>query len=171
MQKQKMLTKKDNIKHIKSNLSFSCSKVMKYLRTPPDIWESLSKEFNFTIDCCASDKNHLLPRYYTIDDDCLTKDWSGEVAYIHPLFDGKLGKIVEKAYYTKTFTGVFLLPASTHTKYFHDYCYHNPNCEIRFLRKPVKGIHFGHDDGTIDDPNKIGYIKPLMIVIFRNGKN
>ena len=40
----------------------------------------------------------------------------------------------------------------------------------QFLRKPVKGFHFGHDDGTIDEPNKIGYIKPLMIVIFRNGK-
>jgi len=67
-------------KHIKSNLSFSCSKVMKWLRTPKDIWADLTKEFNFTIDCCASDQNHLLPRYYTIDNDCLTKDWSKEVA-------------------------------------------------------------------------------------------
>ena len=80
---------------------------MKYLRTPPDIWESLSKEFNFTIDCCASDKNHLLPRYYTIDDDCLTKDWSGEIAYIHPLFDGKIGKFVEKHTTLKTLQEFF----------------------------------------------------------------
>ena len=165
-----MLKKQSNFKHQKNLLSFSCSKSMKWLRTPSDIWQGLSKEFNFTIDCCASHQNHLLPRYYTKEDDCLTKDWSGEIAYIHPLFDGKIGKFVEKAYNTKNFTGVFLLPASTHTKYFHEYCYHNPNCEIRFLRKPVKGFHFGHDDGTIDDPNKIGYIKPLMIVIFRNGK-
>ena len=78
------------------------------------------------------------------------------------------GKFVEKAYNTKNFTGVFLLPASTHTKYFHEWIYHNPNCEVRFLRKPVKGFRFGHDDGTEDDPTKIGYIKPLMIVIFRN---
>lgn len=157
------------LKHVKNQLSFSSSKVMKYLRTPKYIWNDLTKEFNFTIDCCASDQNHLLPRYYTIDDDCLTKDWSGEVAYIHPLFDMKIPKFVEKAYNTKNFTGVFLLPASTHTKYFHDFCYHNPNCEIRFLKKPVKGFRFGHDDGTEDDPNKIGYIKPLMILIFRNG--
>ena len=162
------LKNKKKFKHKKNQLSFTTSKEMKWLRTPPDIWQSLNKEFNFTIDCCASHQNHLLPRYYTIEDDCLTKDWSGEVAYIHPLFDTKIGKFVEKAYNTKNFTGVFLLPASTHTKYFHEYCYHNPNCEIRFLRKPVKGFHFGHDDGTIDDPNKIGYIKPLMILIFRN---
>ena len=162
------LKNKKKFKHKKNQLSFTTSKEMKWLRTPPDIWQSLNKEFNFTIDCCASHQNHLLPRYYTIEDDCLTKDWSGEVAYIHPLFDTKIGKFVEKAYNTKNFTGVFLLPASTHTKYFHEYCYHNPNCEIRFLRKPVKGFHFGHDDGSIDDPNKIGYIKPLMILIFRN---
>ena len=159
---------KEELKHDKTNLSFQCSKIMKYLRTPKDIWQDLTKEFNFTIDCCASHSNHLLPRYYTIDDDCLTKDWSGEVAYIHPLFDGKIGKFVEKAYHTKNFIGVFLLPSSTHTKYFHEWIYHNPNCEVRFLRKPVKGFRFGHDDGTEDDPNKIGYIKPLMIVIFRN---
>tara|TARA_R100001082_G_scaffold92159_1_gene58803 strand:+ start:210 stop:746 length:537 start_codon:yes stop_codon:yes gene_type:complete len=157
------------LKHQKNQLSFQTSKVMKWLRTPKDIWDDLIKEFNFTVDCCASDQNHLLPKYYTIKDDCLTKDWSGEIAYIHPLFDGKIGKFVEKAYHTKNFTGIFLLPASTHTKYFHDFIYHNPNCEIRFLRKPVKGFRFGHDDGTEDDPNKIAYIKPLMIVIFRNG--
>ena len=115
---------KEELKHDKTNLSFQCSKIMKYLRTPKDIWQDLTKEFNFTIDCCASHSNHLLPRYYTIDDDCLTKDWSGEVAYIHPLFDGKIGKFVEKAY-NSSGTFVFLLPASTHTKYFHDYFYNN----------------------------------------------
>tara|TARA_R100000700_G_scaffold23396_1_gene30210 strand:+ start:278 stop:766 length:489 start_codon:yes stop_codon:yes gene_type:complete len=151
----------------KSNLTFSAVR-MKYLRTPDDIWSDLTKEFNFTVDCCASDQNHLLPKYYTKENSCLDKDWSGEIAYIHPLFDMKIPKFVEKAYYTKNFTGVFLLPAATHTKYFHDYIYKNPNCEIRFLKKPVRGFHFGHDDGTKDNPFKLGYIKPLMIVIFRN---
>ena len=69
---------KEKLKHDKTNLSFQCSKIMKYLRTPKDIWQDLIMEFNFTIDCCASHKNHLLPRYYTIDDDCLTKGKSIE---------------------------------------------------------------------------------------------
>ena len=85
------------------------------------------------------------------------------------MFDSKIPKFVEKAYHTKNFTGVFLLPAATHTKYFHEHIYNNPNCEIRFLRKPVRGFRFGHDDGSEEPENKIGYIKPLMIVIFRNG--
>ena len=33
---------------------------MEYIRTPIEIWKALSKEFNFTVDACASDKNHLL---------------------------------------------------------------------------------------------------------------
>jgi hypothetical protein len=152
----------------KNTLSFSCSKTMEYLRTPPDIWEDLKKEFAFTIDVCASNENHLLPRYYTKENDALTKDWTGEVAYIHPLFDGNIGKFVEKAYKTANLTAVFLLPASTHTKYFHEYIYQKPNCEVRFLRKPNKGFRFGKDDGSKDDPDAIGYIKPLMVVIMKN---
>lgn len=156
---------KENIS--KQTLSFSCSKKMKYLRTPPDIWEDLTSRFNFTCDMCSSDENHLVDKYYTIEDNSLTKDWTDEVGYIHPLFDGKIGKFVEKAYNTRGLF-VFLLPASTHTKYFHEYLYHNPNVKIEFLRKGKKGFRFGHDDGTPDDPSKMGYIKPLMICIMDN---
>ena len=152
----------------KKTLSFSCSKKMKYLRTPTDIWNELKNEFNFTCDMCASNENHLVDKYYTIDNSALDQDWNGEVGYIHPLFDGKIGKFVEKA--TNSIgTFVFLLPASTHTKYFHEHFYKKDNVEIRFLRKPVKGFKFGHDEPIEEeDPNSIGYIKPLMICIMKN---
>ena len=155
----------------KNTLSFTCSKVMKFIRTPTDIWEQLSKEFNFTIDVCASDKNHLLPRYYTKEQDGLKQDWTDEVVYCHPMFDMFIGKWVEKAYNSKCLT-VMLIPASTHTRYFHKYIYRNPNCEIRFLEKPKQGFNFGHEDGTLEPipKGKVGYIKPLMIVIFKNKK-
>jgi len=151
----------------KNTLSFSCSKKMKWLRTPKDIWEELSKEFKFTCDMCASDNNHLVDKYYTIDNSCLDKDWTDEIGYVHPLFDGKIGKFVEKASKSKGLF-VFLLPASTHTCYFHDYFYKKDNVEIRFLKRQPKGHRFGHDDGTEDDPKSIGYIKPLMICIMDN---
>lgn len=151
----------------KNTLSFSCSKSMKYLRTPIDIWEKLIKEFNFTIDACASDNNHLIQKYYTEENSCLDKDWTGEVVYCHPMFDMHIGKFVEKAFNSSA-TTVMLLPASTHTRYFHKFIYHNPNCEYRFLEKPNKGFRFLNDDGSSDDISKIGYIKPLMIIIFRN---
>ncbi len=155
----------------KNTLSFSCSKTMSYLRTPKDIWTDLSKEFDFTLDACASDDNHLLPKYYTKDNSALDNDWNGEIAYVHPLFDGKIGKFVEKAHNSKG-TFVFLLPASTHTRYFHQYFYKKPNVEIRFLEKPNRGFRFGRDDGyepTEEElKNSIGYIKALMICIMKN---
>jgi hypothetical protein len=151
----------------KNTLSFSCSKSMRFLRCPPLIWEKLKNEFDFTIDLCASDDNHLVKRYYTINDSCLTKDWTNEIGFLHPLFDGKIGKFVEKAYNSKGLF-VLLLPASTHTKYFHEFLYKKENVEIRFLRKPVKGFRFGKDDGSKDDAKKIGYIKSLMVCIIDN---
>ena len=151
----------------KNTLSFSCSKKMLYLRTPVDIWKDLSEEFKFTCDMCASDENHLVEKYYTIDNSALDKDWDGEVGYVHPLFDGKIGKFVEKAHNSKG-TFVFLLPASTHTRYFHKYFYKRDNVEIRFLEKPNKGFRFGNDDGVPDDPDSLGYIKSLMICIMKN---
>ena len=157
---------KKNIK--KNTLSFSCSKSMKFLRTPPKIWARLSSEYNFTIDLCASNDNHLVDRYYTKEIDALKQDWSNEIAYLHPLFDGKIGKFVKKAYETKNSLFVMLLPASTHTKYFHEWIYNNPKCSVEFLRKPKKGFRFGKDDGSVDLMKTIGYIKPLMIVIMDN---
>ena len=38
---------------------------MKWIRTPKEIWKPLSKEFNFTVDACASHNNHLLDKYWT----------------------------------------------------------------------------------------------------------
>ena len=150
----------------KNTLSFTCSKSMKFIRTPIDIWEQLRGEFDFTVDVCASDKNHLLPKYYTEREDGLKQDWTNEVVYCHPMFDGNIGRWVEKAYNSQCLT-VMLLPASTHTRYFHRFIYKNPRCEIRFLEKPNRGFRFLNDDGSDDNPNSVGYIKPLMIVVFR----
>ena len=157
----------------KQTLSFSTSKSMKYLRTPVDIWKNLKQEFNFTLDACASHKNHLVDKYYTIDEDCLKQDWTGKIVYCHPLFDMHIGKFVQKCANEKCIS-VMLLPASTHTRYFHQFIWDKekhqpkPNVEVRFLEKPNKGFRFLNDDGSEDDTSKIGYIKPLMVVIFRN---
>ena len=73
------------MKHIiaKNTLSFMTSKSYKFVRTPLDIWESLTKEFAFTLDACASNTNHLIQKYYTRENSCLDKDWTGEVVYCH----------------------------------------------------------------------------------------
>ena len=158
----------------KNTLSFTCSKVMKFIRTPKDVWEKIQDKMKyhglkFTLDACASKDNHLIKKYYTKENSCLDKDWTGEIVYCHPMFDMHIGDFVKKAYESKCIT-IMLLPASTHTRYFHKYIYKNPKCEIEFLEKPKRGFNFGHEDGTFEEikAGKVGYIKPLMIVSFNN---
>ena len=157
----------------KNTLSFMTSKSYKFIRTPLDIWKQLSNEFDFTLDACASGDNHLLPKYYTKENSCLDKDWTGEIVYCHPMFDMHIGNFVEKCSREKCLS-VMLIPSSTHTRYFHKFIWDKKNnkpknnVEVRFLEKPNKGFNFGHEDGTYEDirAGKVGYIKPLMIVIF-----
>lgn len=142
---------------------------MCYIRTPPELWETLNSEFNFTLDTCASDKNHLCENYFTKETDGLKSDWATHTAYVHPLYDRDLPKWVQKCAERKEGISVMLLPASTHTKYFHTYIWKNPKCEIRFLQNPHKngkaGWYMATDDGTISD--SVGYIRPLMVLVFR----
>jgi len=172
--KKEIKEKKRNI--AKNTLSFTCSKAMKFIRTPPDIWKIVKEKMDYhgiklTIDVCASDINHLLPRYYTEKENGLEKNWDGEVVWCHPMFDSKIGKWVERAFNSKAIV-VMLLPAATHTRYFHRFIYKNPKCQVEFLEKPVRGWDFGTEEGQFEIPKgKVGYIKPLMIVVFNNLAN
>ena len=148
---------------------------MKYIRTPTEIWEMLSQEFNFTVDACASDKSHLVDKYWTKEDSALTKNWDGEIVYCHPMYDTKIPRFVEKAMASKCLT-VFLLPASTNSLYFHRHFWDNinhqfrKNIQVRFL--PVIDRQFGYkmatDDGKLPER---GYLRPLMIVVVNNREN
>ena len=164
--------KKNQLNLISAHNTYGRKKLlqMKYIRTPEEIWRNLSKEFNFTVDACASDKNHLLPKYWTKEDSALDKNWDGEIVYCHPMYDCKIPRFVEKAMKSKCLT-VFLLPSSTNAKYFHDYFWdnkiHKPklNVEVRFLRKAEDeqhGYRMGTDDGELPER---GYLRPLMIVV------
>ena len=139
---------------------------MKWIRTPKSIWSSLIKEFSFTVDACASDKNHLLSKYWTEKNSALNKNWDNEIVYCHPMYDINIPKFIKKAIESKCIT-VFLLPASTNAEYFHKYLYKKDNVDIRFLprEKGRNGYKFFSDNN--EDP-KTGYLRPLMIVVIDN---
>ena len=46
--------------------------------TPQDFYDKLNEEFHFTLDPCASDKNHKCEKYFTIEDDGLKQDWGAD---------------------------------------------------------------------------------------------
>ena len=146
---------------------------MKWIRTPKEIWSVLSKEFNFTVDACASDKNHLVDKYWTKELDARKQNWNGETVYCHPMFDYTIPSFIKKACESKC-TSVFLLPASTNSVYFHTYLWDNKNhkpknnVEIRFIEK-TKGLYGTKFFSEDNQEPKTGYLRPLMIVVIKNG--
>ena len=82
---------------------------MEFIRTPKEIWQSLSKEFKFTVDACASDKNHLVNKYWTKEIDACTQNWNNEIIYCHPMYDGKIPRFIKKACESKCLTVFYYL--------------------------------------------------------------
>lgn len=124
--------------------------------TPKIFFEELNKEFNFTLDPCATNENHKCNKYFTKEDNGLLKSWSGEKVFCNPPYGKVISKWVEKAYEENkkgTFI-VMLLPSRTDTKWFHNYIYNKH--EIRFIKGRLK-----FNDGKQSAPF------PSMIVIMR----
>jgi len=92
-------------------------------RTPKYLFDVLNNEFSFTIDAAANDDNHLLPRYWTKEQDALSQNWSGERIFCNPPYS-KLGAWVEKAYRSDHEIAVLLLPVRTDTDWWVKYRKH-----------------------------------------------
>ena len=45
--------------------------------TPKGLFDRLNKEFNFTLDICASKENAKCPKYYTKEEDAIKQEWGG----------------------------------------------------------------------------------------------
>lgn len=124
--------------------------------TPELFFEELNREFNFTLDPCATDENHKCSTYFTKEQDGLKKSWVGYKVYCNPPYGREIGKWVEKAY-NENKNGAFvvlLLPARTDTRWFHDFIYNQH--EIRFVKGRLK-----FNDGKQPAPF------PSMVVIMR----
>lgn len=124
--------------------------------TPINFYNELNKEFNFTLDPCATDENHKCKKYYTQKQNGLKHTWGGERVYCNPPYGREISKWVEKAY-TENKNGTFvvmLLPARTDTKWFHNYIYKQH--EIRFIKGRLK-----FNDGKQSAPF------PSMVVVMR----
>lgn len=107
--------------------------------TPISFYNELNKEFNFTLDPCASDDNHKCTKYYTREIDGLSKSWEGETVFCNPPYGKELPLWVKKCFDEHIKYGitiVMLIPARTDTKYFHEYIYHR--AEIRFIKGRLK---------------------------------
>ena len=107
--------------------------------TPQRFFDELDKEFNFTLDPCATSENHKCEKYFTIKENGLIQSWENEVVFCNPPYGRELRLWVRKCYeehIKHKITIVLLIPARTDTSYFHDYIYNK--AELRFIRGRLK---------------------------------
>lgn len=64
--------------------------------TPQDLFDSLDREFHFTLDPCSTDENAKCKKHYTMDDDGLSQDWTGETVFCNPPYGKKIRNWIEK---------------------------------------------------------------------------
>ena len=125
--------------------------------TPQDFYNKLNEEFKFTLDPCALKDNAKCNKYFTPEDDGLTKDWGGNIVFCNPPYGRDISKWVEKCYNESKKTNttvVLLIPARTDTIYFHKFIYKKVK-DIRFIKGRLK---FGNSKNSAPFPS--------MVVIF-----
>ena len=132
--------------------------------TPTTFFEKLNRTYKFTLDACANKENRKCEKYYTIEDDGLSKSWRNEVVFVNPPYSD-VGKWVAKAYYESTNNGatvVMLIPSRTDTKYWHDYIMYAAN-KIYFIKGRLKFENGSH---------KVSHAAPFpsAVVVFDLGR-
>lgn len=123
--------------------------------TPQAFFDELDREFCFTLDVCAMPENAKCERYYTPEQDGLTKPWNGTI-WCNPPYGREIGEWVRRGLLASVVgaTVVMLLPARTDTRWFHEYIY--GRAEIRFVKGRLK---FGSSKNSAPFPS--------MVVVFR----
>lgn len=127
--------------------------------TPQEFFDELDREFHFDLDVCALPENAKCARYYTPEQDGLSRPWDG-VCWCNPPYGRDIGKWVQKAYEENKKENnfiVMLLPARTDTKWFHDYIY--GKAEIRFVKGRLK---FGESKNSAPFPSMVVVFRPKM---------
>lgn len=140
--------------------------------TPKDLFKELNDEFSFTLDPCCTHENHTCPKYYTVEDDGLSKDWQGNIVFMNPPYGRAIGQWMAKAYEEslKGTTVVCLIPSRTDTKYWHEYCM--KASEIRYIRGRLRFINRTFPSWRADGDFKVSPAPfPCAIVIFKEVSN
>ena len=102
--------------------------------TPPWLFDMLHAEFRFTVDACASDWNCKLERYWSVLEDGLAQDWSGERVWCNPPYGAPVGAWTRKAIESGGLA-VLLLPVRSESAWWCEDVLRAS--EIRFVRGRV----------------------------------
>ena len=86
--------------------------------TPKKVFDELDDEFSFMLDPCATKENAKTEKFFTIEDDGLSQEWT-DTTFMNPPYGREIKKWVKKAYEEslKGTVVVCLIPARTDTTY------------------------------------------------------
>lgn len=134
--------------------------------TPPKFIEylELMHGVNFDLDVCAEDHTAKAPKWFTIDDDCLTRNWDARTAWMNPPYGRKIAQFLEKGI-EEVEKGncrelYVLIPARVDTQWFHDLVV--PKASHVYL---IKGrFNFKHSSAVKNANAPF----PSMLVIFNH---
>jgi phage N-6-adenine-methyltransferase len=103
--------------------------------TPQAFFELLDREFNFTLDPCATRKNAKCARFFTKTQNGLEQPWGTHRVFCNPPYGRHMRDWARKCLEAsnKGATVVLLAHARTDTRWFHDWVY-GKAVEIRFIR-------------------------------------
>ena len=120
--------------------------------TPQDFFDKMSSVWGpFDLDVCASPGNAKCRRFFTKEDNGLSKDWLGR-CWMNPPYGRAIGAWMKKAY-EESLRGaqvvVCLVPARTDTAWWHDYA---AKGQVTFIRGRIK---FGGHQNSAPFPSAV----------------
>ena len=116
----------------------------RHWETPPEIFEPLDAEFQFTLDPCATAKTAKCCSFFTEADDGLAQSWAGHRVFMNPPYGREVYAWARKARDEVTrgaLLVVGLLPASTDLSWWHENIV--GRAEVRFIRGRVRFLTGG----------------------------
>jgi phage N-6-adenine-methyltransferase len=111
--------------------------------TPPEVFDPLNAEFGFTLDPCATAATAKCRKFFTEDDDGLTKSWRRHRVFMNPPYGREIYAWTRKAR-DEAAAGtlvVGLLPASCDLAWWHEDVV--GRAEVRFIRGRVRFLTGG----------------------------
>jgi len=129
--------------------------------TPPNVFDKLNAEYQFTLDPAADDNNKKCDIYFTKKEDGLKQSWKHYTVFCNPPYGREIGKWVKKAYEESKNgnTIVILIPARTDTSYWHDYIFNKADI-IYFIKGRLKF-----------SGSKVGAPFPSAIIVYNHPIN
>lgn len=115
----------------------------RHWETPPEVFDPLHAEFNFTLDPCATPATAKCATFYTEEQNGLEQSWAGHRVFMNPPYGREVYVWTRKARLEQQNGAlvVGLLPASTDLAWWHDDI--DGHAEVRYLRGRVRFLTGG----------------------------